>query len=569
MARRRNLNQSPAQSMAEIVRKLRDDAQSSKTGSAGVVDLGESGNVVWTGTDADGQPVEHNVRRFQVDLDDTSERADQLEADLEQAEQDIAAAQGRLDTAEQELGELDTRVTTAQGDASAAAQAAAAADARAVAAQQAAIDAQEAAEQAAIDAAGKTEVIYSDTAPTPSDDVLWFDTAHGNIPKVWDAPLGDVARRNVADNPLGAGATSLAGWTATSGDLFTLEQVDGRPAAKLVENGGTTSTYVDPDERLAPAVGSTVRFSADVKVTASISQMRLRIAPYSGATLSGGAPAFVALTPADGWVRLEVEATITAMPSGAYIRTLIWPGTGAVTNGAGFYFRNALVEVGTTGAYFDGSTPGARWAGTPNASDSIYDGPAWRELRDAGVQQAIDAAAAAMAEARYAPRIANRAPTAADGTSKPTGAGWLQYDSAGRLIQMWRWSGTVWERLDMDPVMIPVIQIGTGTVGDLTGDRVTVTGEFVARVAQILELSVANLVVTEGAVINELVALAIAGATAEFQEAYIQNLRTNGAQIDSAVIGDIAANIITSGLFRTAEVGQRLEIDSNGLVMYG
>lgn len=92
---------------------------------------------------------------------------------------------------------------------------------------------------------------------------------------------------------------------------------------------------------------------------------------------------------------------------------------------------------------------------------------------------------------------------------------------------------------------------------------------FAARLANILRLNVQNLVVTEGATINQLVALAIAGATADFQQAFIQNLRTSGAEIDEAVIGDLAANIITSGLFRTAEEGQRLEIDSNGLVMWG
>ncbi|GAA1333975.1 hypothetical protein GCM10009592_28880 [Brachybacterium rhamnosum] len=426
--------------------------------------------------------------------------------------------------------------------------------------------------------------------------------------------------------------------------------------------------------------------------------------------------------------------------------------------------------------------------------------------------QATTAAANAMAEARYAPRIASRAPTVADGTSKPVGAGWNEYNTSGLLVQMWRWDGTAWQRLNMSPTMIPVLQIGTGTAGDLTADRVTVTGDFAARLATIIELNadritsgtiatgrlnaaeiaaavasvieldagritagtidtarlnatavaaavatviqlnasrittgtldtarlnattvaaaVANvinlnasritagtiatarldtqgiaaavatiielnasrittgtlgadriaansitaakilvddvlaakivqamdvatkrLVVTEDAILNRatiinglaadvvsaatiyasqlvvaaldedgnlksgtvdtvqivdgavraaqihaeevagavarfltievgqltagtaaidtLVAQKIAAGTASFQEAYIQNLRTNGAVIDAAVIGDLAANIITSGLFRTAITGQRLEIDSNGLVMYG
>ncbi|MGO2819410.1 MAG: hypothetical protein ACTIA5_01325 [Brachybacterium tyrofermentans] len=205
------------------------------------------------------------------------------------------------------------------------------------------------------------------------------------------------------------------------------------------------------------------------------------------------------------------------------------------------------------------------------------DGECWKLVTDpAAIQAAQDAlearekASEAFAMAQYAPRIANRPPVAEDAEGKAPGAGWLEYDPATQLLkQMWRWTGQAWEELPMDPVMIPIIQIGTGTAGDLTADRLIVTNEFVARVAQILELSVENLVVTEGATINELVALSIASATAEFQTAYIQNLRSNGAVIDEAVIGDLAANIITSGLFRTASEGQRLEIDSSGLVMFG
>lgn len=216
----------------------------------------------------------------------------------------------------------------------------------------------------------------------------------------------------------------------------------------------------------------------------------------------------------------------------------------------------------------------------PDAPPPEYlriDGECWKLVTDPAAIEAAQAALeareradSAFAMAQYAPRIANRPPALSDAEGKAPGAGWLEYDPATQLLkQMWRWTGAAWEELPMDPVMVPVIQIGTGTAGDLTADRLIVTSEFVARVAQILELSVENLVVTEGATINELVALAIAGATAEFQQAYIQNLRSNGAEIDEAVIGVLASNIITSGLFRTADAGQRLEIDSNGLVMYG
>lgn len=193
-------------------------------------------------------------------------------------------------------------------------------------------------------------------------------------------------------------------------------------------------------------------------------------------------------------------------------------------------------------------------------------------------QAAADAAGEAMAEARYAPRTADRPPTQADGVDKPIGAGWHEYGETtnhlgvtkDRLVQTWMWTGTAWIRLDMDPQMIPVIRIGTGTFGDLTGDRIHVTELLTAAIAEIIELSVDHLTVVEGATITEAVAIAISGATLDYQEAYLHNLRVDGsAEIDLAVIGELASNIITSGLFRTAEEGQRLEIDSNGLIMWG
>ncbi|MDU4693113.1 MAG: hypothetical protein E6Y12_05435 [Dermabacter sp.] len=105
------------------------------------------------------------------------------------------------------------------------------------------------------------------------------------------------------------------------------------------------------------------------------------------------------------------------------------------------------------------------------------------------------------------------------------------------------------------------------TAGEIGAAQINVV-ELAGEVARFISLDLSQLTVTDKTELNEAVAQAIASRTAEFQEAFIQNLRTNGAAIDEAVIGDLAANIITSGLFRTAKEGQRWEIDSNGIVMY-
>lgn len=106
------------------------------------------------------------------------------------------------------------------------------------------------------------------------------------------------------------------------------------------------------------------------------------------------------------------------------------------------------------------------------------------------------------------------------------------------------------------------------TAGEIGAKQINVV-ELAGEVARFISLDLSQLRVTDKTELNEAVAQAIASRTAEFQKAFIQNLRTNGAAIDEAVIGDLAANIITSGLFRTAKEGQRIEIDSNGFTSYG
>lgn len=100
----------------------------------------------------------------------------------------------------------------------------------------------------------------------------------------------------------------------------------------------------------------------------------------------------------------------------------------------------------------------------------------------------LDAAAQAEADAkqytdeqvplvagRMVPRNMDRAPTVEDGADLIAGTGWNQYDPVTNdLVQMWRWDGTAWQALDMSAEMIPVLDIGSATVGDLTGGRINV-----------------------------------------------------------------------------------------------
>lgn len=106
------------------------------------------------------------------------------------------------------------------------------------------------------------------------------------------------------------------------------------------------------------------------------------------------------------------------------------------------------------------------------------------------------------------------------------------------------------------------------TAGKIGAGQIDVV-ELAGEVARFITLDASRIRITDVADISEAVIQAFAARTADIQQAFIQNLRTNGAAIDEAVIGDLAANIITSGLFRTAKEGQRIEIDSNGFTSYG
>lgn len=169
---------------------------------------------------------------------------------------------------------------------------------------------------------------------------------------------GAVVATNLVTHPLGPTATTGAGWSTSTGDALAVVEDEDRHVLFFSESEGT-SAYTDPDDRYSPPVGTVVRFSVDVKVTETVDGMRVRIPQYAGAAVDGGNSGLVLQTPEDGWVRHEAVGTITAMPDGGYVRTMIWPGNESVPAGAGFYIRNALVTYDTDDVpYFDGDTPG-------------------------------------------------------------------------------------------------------------------------------------------------------------------------------------------------------------------
>ena len=100
------------------------------------------------------------------------------------------------------------------------------------------------------------------------------------------------------------------------------------------------------------------------------------------------------------------------------------------------------------------------------------------------------------------PLIHDHIPAPADGEGKPAGTAWLVYGADGALTSVWQWDGTAWEEMPLDATLIPVIDIGSGTFGDLEGSRLTVNDLLAARVVQAMDLETKKLVVTEEAILN-------------------------------------------------------------------
>ena len=114
MVQYRDLNAPPSRMLADVVADMRASERQSKTGDAGVKDLGGAGDVVWPRPDGTAA----SVRDVDLDLSDARQRIEDAEVSLGEtqvrlgdAEQAVEAVQGGLDTLENDLDAVDTRVT--------------------------------------------------------------------------------------------------------------------------------------------------------------------------------------------------------------------------------------------------------------------------------------------------------------------------------------------------------------------------------------------------------------------------------------------------------------------------
>ena len=103
MVQYRDLNAPPARTLAEIVADMRASERQSKTGDAGVKDLGEAGDVVWPRPD--GTPV--SVRDVDLDLADARQRIEDAETSLAENGSRLTAAEQGVQDVQAELDSID------------------------------------------------------------------------------------------------------------------------------------------------------------------------------------------------------------------------------------------------------------------------------------------------------------------------------------------------------------------------------------------------------------------------------------------------------------------------------
>ncbi|GAA1333065.1 hypothetical protein GCM10009592_26440 [Brachybacterium rhamnosum] len=192
--------------------------------------------------------------------------------------------------------------------------------------------------------------------------------------------------------------------------------------------------------------------------------------------------------------------------------------------------------------------------------------------------------------------------SAAASSSTPgvvVGDTWWRVDGSGNIYGQWTWTGSQWSPRTVRSEVIANLDVGklvvTGssrfteavvdrlfadifaahkiTAGELTIAAVGPDGELVAD-------SVRGVHIQDGTVsANKLLIVGdpddpdevglVARIAAIMQLAVEHLVVTDGATIDAAVIRKLASEMVTAGVIRTSETGQRVVIDKGGVVLIG
>lgn len=171
---------------------------------------------------------------------------------------------------------------------------------------------------------------------------------------------------------------------------------------------------------------------------------------------------------------------------------------------------------------------------------SVWDGKAWVDASDkrvADLQAGQDALSGDLAGVRASVdgKTSIRWEASVPTPATPGGVAgdtWHQYKD-GKHVGTWRWDGSKWVQSVFDPVMIPLLDIGTGTFGELDGARIKADSVQAGKV--LVKGSVGSTLIADGAITTEKIA-------------------TGAITAESGVIGSLDAGTIKSGFLDSARI---------------
>src|SRR5699024_10130520 len=120
-------------------------------------------------------------------------------------------------------------------------------------------------------------------------------------------------------------------------------------------------------------------------------------------------------------------------------------------------------------------------------------------------------------------------PTAADGEGKPVGAVWRQV-TGGEITGEWAWDGAAWNARQIASDAIAALEVGKLVAGSAAVDEVVAQEIWAAKIAA--------------------------------QEVQASEIATETLAADTGFIGVLNSATIVGAIIKTAETGQRVELDS-------
>lgn len=564
MVKRIDLHESPETRLARILLRERSAAANLATGPTGVKHLGENGDVVWDGKELipdpenpGGPPIE-GPSYVTWSVKDVPVITETLHIELQAAEDRIDQAASDLDAAQSALDSVTLDISTLTGQVGQAASDAAAAQAAASAAQDAADDAaQDAADAlaAAQNASGKQQIYFGATAPTGDPDVLWID--QDGVPHQWDGSgwveitdtriVAAAAAASAANDAAVAAAAAAATAQATADSKVKTYFQNDAPTVGLVEG----DLWIDTNDQ-----NHTWRWDGDSWEDARDQTIQAAAAAASAANTAASnalTAAQAAQATADGAIRTYYQANPPWANGSTQPASVLGDMWFDQDDGQAYRWNGTTWQViedssiaaalaaaqsaqttadGKITAYYQDNQPttgevGDLWYDTNDKNKPYYCSSiaplTWTPISDGRIADAAAAAATALASANGRnSRIISL--SAASGTVHPTtgnalvtGDTWWQWDNTTdrNVIGAWVWDGDSWKTELLTDSVLGSLDVNKLMVLGVARMTEAVVAKIIGDAAYFNLLNVEDLIVTDEALINSAVVLALAARQIE------------------------------------------------------